>query len=1097
MIGSVLSLEVVSAQSRFLINQTIIMRKISSILAVLMLFSAMAFGQNRTVIGTVINEKGDLVSGASIKIKGTRNGAATDNNGQFRLSAKKGDILIVTGVNFSNAEVVVGDGPSVQINVKSIVVTGTEIVVTALGIRRSEKSLGYAVSKVDPNVLLQKSEPDVLKGLQGKVPGVDIRTSQGTPGAATRIQIRGNSTFSNGDAQPLIVVDGVPYSNETLVTSSQTSGGTAYGSGIANLDPNDIESMNVLKGTAASALYGSRGARGVIVITTKSGSAKKGVKPLNINFRSSYSTEKIANLPDYQNTYGTGAQFRYSNSNGSWGPRFGLGNVYDGGGSIIRQSSSGVDSLPAWPEYLGAYPELFDANGRMAYVAQPNNVKDLFRTGAVYENSIGLNGGDANNSFALTVSNLVHNGYVENTSYNKNNIGLGGQTKYKGLTVGANFSFAKSKQVGGFFGENQVGGATSQFARTLFLGRNWNLGLPYQDALGKPLIPNGGAQFDNPRWAAINNVATTEEERIVAGIRLNYKVNNWISASYNFGINNTSIGRDEITQEFSRAADGLGRIVVDNFESQEMNSTFILNFTPKINEDFAIDFKLGNDVNQRSSRRQANTGLDFVVPGIYNLINTATQSFSADEKFKRRFVAFFADATFSYRNYAFINASVRNDRTSTLPYENASYYYPGLSASLVFTDALKIKSRFLDYGKLRVGWAKVGNDAPPNRGQDVFLINQNFLGQPSTSLSALTIDSKLTPEFTKEVEAGIDLSFLNKKVRLDFTVYNKISTNLIYPISVASSVGYANYNTNVGEISNKGVEIGLTLTPINTVNLSWEIRGAFTRNRNFVNRLPDGLERAVFGGGFADGIQSYLEPGMPFGYLRGNKADRASDGSLLINPATGMVIESLTPGMIGDPNPDYKLGITNTISYKGFVLSGLFDMTKGGDMYSVTVSSLLGRGVTKANEDRETNWIIPGVYGDVNSHEAIAGADGKQIPNQTRITTNDLYFAPGGASSTFGINASDEFNIYDATVYRLREVTLGYNLPKKMISNLGIGGVRLSISGRNLWYLAPNVPKHTNFDPEVGSYGASAVQGFEFSAAPTTRRYGVNINVTF
>ncbi|MBL0356199.1 MAG: TonB-dependent receptor plug domain-containing protein [Chitinophagaceae bacterium] len=624
------------------------MRKIASLFAMLMLFSALAFGQARTITGTVINEKGEVVPGVSVNVKGSSGGTAADNKGQFSINAKTGDKLVITGVNIEPLTVTVGEGNTVAVSVKTSMITTTEVVVTALGIRRSEKSLGYAVSKVDPNTLLQKSEPDLLKGLQGKVPGVDIRTSQGTPGAATRIQIRGNSSLGL-ETQPLIVVDGVPYSNDQVSTSSQTSGGTAYGSGIANIDANDIESMSVLKGSAATSLYGARGSRGVVVITTKSGSAKKGAKPLNVNFRSSYSSEKIASLPEYQNSYGTGAQLRYSNSNGSWGPRFGLGNVYDGGGNIIRASASGVDSLPAWPEFLAAYPELFDANKNMAYVAKPNNVKDLFRSGSVYENSIGINGGDANSSFALTASNLIHNGYVENSSYVKNNVGLGAQTKYKNLTVSGNFSFARSKQLGGYFGENQVGGATSQFARTMFLGRNWDLNLPYQDALGKPLIPNGGAQFDNPRWAAINNVATTIEERIIAGVRLGYKINNWVSVSYNFGLNTASLGRDEVTQEFSRAANGLGRIIVDNYKSQELNSTLVATFSPKIGGDFSLEAHLGNDINQRTSRRQTNTGLDFIVPKIYNLVNTATQSFNNDSKFRRRIVGFFADATLGYK----------------------------------------------------------------------------------------------------------------------------------------------------------------------------------------------------------------------------------------------------------------------------------------------------------------------------------------------------------------------------------------------------------------------------------------------------------------
>jgi TonB-dependent SusC/RagA subfamily outer membrane receptor len=315
----------------------------------------------------VIDETGAPVPGASVKIKGTRTGVAADNNGQFRILAKSGDVLLVTGAGLEPTDITLGAASTVSISVKKAIITGTEVVVTALGIRRTEKALGYAVSKVDPNAVLQKSEPDLLKGLQGKVPGVDIRTSQGVPGAATRIQIRGNSSFGL-ETQPLIVVDGVPYSNESLTTSSQQSGGGAYGSGLANLDPNDIETFNILKGAAAASLYGSRASRGVIVITTKSGSGRKGAKPLNVTYKSSVSIEDIANLPDFQNSYGTGAQNRAGGgSNGSWGGKFGSGFVYDAGGNVVRLSTSGVDSVPAWGGYLAAYPEIFDVQGRTGY----------------------------------------------------------------------------------------------------------------------------------------------------------------------------------------------------------------------------------------------------------------------------------------------------------------------------------------------------------------------------------------------------------------------------------------------------------------------------------------------------------------------------------------------------------------------------------------------------------------------------------------------------------------------------------------------------------------------------------------------------------
>lgn len=1077
------------------------MRKIASLFTVLMLFVTLAFGQTRTITGTVTDEAGATVPGASVRIKGTSGGVAADNNGQFRIQAKNGDVIIVSGAGLETTEVTVGENTTISIPVKRIVTTGSEVVVTALGIRRTEKALGYAVTKVEPNSVLQKSEPDLLKGLQGKVPGVDIRQSQGTPGAATRIQIRGNSSFGL-ETQPLIVVDGIPYSNDQLTTTSQTAGGTAYGSGLANLDPNDIESFSILKGAAAASLYGSRASRGVVVITTKSGSARKGAKPFNVSFKSGISAERISNLPEYQNTYGSGANFDpRTGSNGSWGARFGLGNVYDQDGNILRPSASGVDSIAAWATYLAAYPELFP-NNNAAYKAFPNNVKDAFRTGMLYENSVNVNGGDANTSLGLTASNVNHLGYVENSSYIRNNVSVGGQTKHKAFTVGGNLSYARSKQKGGFFGNNQTPGASSQFARTMHMARNWDLfGFPSQDLGGVPLAFIAG-NYDHPKWAAYHNVITTIEERMVLGLRLGYKVNNWINVNYNIGLNSTHVNRDEVTDEFSRAASGLGQLIKDNLRAQELQSTLVVVFTPKVGKDFSLDFKLGNDINQRNSKRQADIGSDFIVPGIFNLSNTVEKTFAADTRSKRRIVGFFGDATLGYKNFAFINVSGRNDRTSTLPYKNASYFYPGVSGSLVFSDALKLRSNWFDYGKIRAGWAKVGNDAPPHNGEDVFtLSNVNFLGLPYASLSGLpnsglTVDPDLTPEFTQELEVGLDLSFFKRRINLDFTAYNKTTTDLIYPVSVPTSTGYVSFNTNIGEISNKGVEIGLTVRPIVSKNLTWEIRGAFTKNKNMVEKLVDGLERTTLGGGFAGGVSAWLEPGKPFGYLRGQVADRTVDGQLLIDPTTGWIIEALDQGEIGDPNPDFKLGITNSITYKGLTLAAVFDMTKGGDFYSNSIYSLLGRGVTKDTEDRETLWTIPGVYGNPNTHQPILSG-GKTVPNQTRISTNDLFFTGVTGVGGFGINSSDEFNVFDGTVYRLREITLGYSLPKNFVSKLKVADISLSLSGRNLWFLAPNTPKYVNFDPEVGAYGATVIQGIELDAAPTAKRFGFNLNVTF
>ncbi|MEO7801709.1 MAG: SusC/RagA family TonB-linked outer membrane protein [Ginsengibacter sp.] len=1027
--------------------------------------------QKVAISGKVTDSVGNPVYNASIREPKSRNGTVSDLNGNFTINTNPGTALEVSIVGYK--PVLVNAAPNLNVTLLSNNTALTEVVVTALGIRRTDKSTGYSIAKVDPGVLTQKSEPDLLKGMQGKVAGVDIRSSQGTPGAATRIQIRGNSSFF-GNNEPLIVVDGIPFSNDQVTTSQQTSGGGAYGSGIANLDPNDIASMNVLKGSSAAAIYGSRASNGVIIITTKSGSATKSKKGLEVTFKTSYSIEQIANLPNYQNEYGAGTNFLYQNSNGSWGPAF-----------------RNKDSIPVWGNYKNAYPELFPTDS-VAYRAYPNNVNSLFDYGKVFENSVGFTGGDEKSAVSLTLSNLNHQGYVPGTKYDRSNIGLGGSTKLtSGINIRGNFSYAKSRQLGGFFGYNQVDGAASQFARSFLLARNWNLDLPFEDENQNPLIPNAAGSYDNPKWSAKYNRMLTDEERFIAGAHMDFKINNWIRVDYSIGSNINQLERREITEIGSRAANSTGRLVVENYRKQEIESNLILTFTPKVSQNITVRATLGNNYNQRTIKDLVTTGNQFITRGIYTLRNTSQQIFNTDYYERRRIVGVFADATLGFKNYFFLNLTGRNDWSSTLPINNRSYFYPAVSGSLIFTDALKIQSNILDYGKVRAGWAKVGRDADPYSLQNVYRLGTSYLGQPTAALDATAFDPDLKPEFTKEFEYGAQLSFFKRKIEVDVAIYDRNSTNQIAPISTPASSGYSSYYTNYGELSNKGVEIDLILRPLQSKSFKWEIHGTFTRNKNIVEKLIEGVDRLPLFG-VLEGISPYLEPGRPFGYLRGTVDARdPATGALLINPTTGFMIQALEEQFIGNPNPDYKMGITNTFSFKGLIMSALFDMTKGGALYSSTIADILGRGVTKDNVDRETSWIIPGIYGDPNTGLPLL-VGGKTVTNQTRLNTNDLYFG-----ESFATNSASEWNVYDATVYRLREVTLGYDVPKRVFNRLPIGGITVTLTGRNLWYLAPNFPKHINYDPEVNSFGSTSTQGIELNTAPTTRRFGINLNVTF
>jgi len=1047
--------------------------------------------QTIVITGTVTSsvEGGGPIIGLTVAVKGTTVGTITDVDGKYSLSVpQEATTISYSYIGMKKQEIEIAGRKVIDVIMEPDILGLDEVIVTAVGIQRSSKSVGYSVSSVSADKTQAKSEPDMLRTLQGKVPGVDIRVGQGAPGSATKISIRGSSSFF-GSNQPLIIVDGVPYSNDQVATTDQTTGtGGAYSNGLSTLDPNNIETLTVLKGSAAAALYGSRASNGVLLVTIKSGKGGETGRGFEVSYTTSMAKETISNLPDYQNTYGNGSNFTYANANGSWGPRF-----------------DSRDSIPVWPDYLNVFPELFPSSGNTVFKAQPNNVKELFKTGTIYENSLSVSGGDSKNSFSATASALNQDGYIPESTFDRYSISVGGKSKLNnGLNVGGNLTFSSTNQIGGFFGENQFAGAASSFARSLFLGRTWDMTLPYENPTnGWPVSPLGN-QFDNPLWSYKHNTITTTNDRTVAGINMDYNINSWFNIAYSLGMNNYILNRRQVTDIGSRGAATTGEIIEDTYGKREIESSLLLTLAHQIGNDFSVKAIMGHNVNQRSDRRQGFDGKVIMVPGVYDVSNTrdivsltnAGQLVSGISK--RRLFAIFADISLSYKNWLFLNLVGRNDWSSTLPKDNRSYFYPAISTSFMFTEALGIQSNILSSGKLRVSYAEVGNDADPYSLQDVFYLNDPFNGKFTLTTPNTRNNPELKPERSAETELGTELQFINGRIGLDFTWYNKLSSDMIAPVPVPSASGYYYKYLNFGEMRNRGVEIGLNLIPLQMSNgLKWEIYTSFTKNKSEVVSLFEGIERLNLYMGGDLGFNAVIEPGYGYGAFRGTYALRDPESNkMIINPLTGFPYLALDEKIVGDPNPDFIMGVTNTVSYKGFTLSALWDWRQGGDLFSVTIYSLLGRGVTKDTEDREHSWIIPGVYGN-NQGELLLDGNGNPIENHTGITTNDLYFYAGGNETTFGINSATEFNMYDATVYRLREVSLGYDLPKEWLQKVKIGRINVSINGRNLWYFAPNVPKYTNFDPDINNYGSSNLQGIDLSCAPTSRRFGVNLKVTF
>ena len=1080
---------------------------IRTLLLSLLLLVALAgqgWAQSRPVAGRVRDQAtNEGLPGVSVIVKGTTTGTATDAEGRYALNvAGPGATLQFKYLGYVTAEQAVGTAATVDVALAVDAKQLDEVVVTSLGIQREKRALGYAVAEVKADQVVQRSEPDILRTLSGKVPGVNITSSSGVPGASSRITIRGNASLL-GNNQPLFIVDGVPYDNSQTESENQLVRGAGYSSRTADIDPNNIETLNVLKGAAASALYGSRAAGGVIVITTKTGGGGRGAKGVQLGYRTGYSIEQIAGLPEYQNTYGTGANFGSGGNNyatnGSWGPAFG--------------SDIAPRRLP--------HPQAGNLNLGIAdtatipYKAYPNNVKDYFATGHLFENSVSLTGTGDNATFSAIVSRADQVGTIPNSAFTRNNISAGGSGHFNKFTVSGTVGYSNTAQQGPQLGANNAVGSASAFARTLFIPRNLDLqGLPYIDPVTHQQYFGWlSGQADNPRWSTENNRYTSRVDRVTASASASYAFKEWLSLTYRGGVNTYTDNRRTTVRPGSNGYGGVGNVLEDNIQNTELNQDILLNFNKNLNEDLSLRATVGQNLNQREQSFLAYAGRGIVVFGIDNLENTTEKNTNGYDFSKRRLMGLLGEATLGYKDWAFVTATARNDWSSTLNKNGRvgdsgrSFFYSGLSGSLIVNEALGWDLPWLSLAKVRAAYGRVGRDADPYvAGPTRYAINPSFgnAGQgigtefPFKGVTGLGLNGSignpaLTPEFTTELEVGTELSVLKNRVTLQASYYRRRSTNQIAPVALDAATGFGSYFTNYGEISNKGFEVGLTAQPVQTKAFQWSSTFNFTRNKNRVESLIAGLPQLSFGTSFSGGIQAILKPGEDYGVFYGTTAARDEKGRYLVNPATGYLIRDPNPKVIGNPNPQFLMGFVNQFSYRGLVLNVLVDYRKGGDLYSTTLQSYLGRGVTKDTEDRNRLVVINGVQGDPATRLPLRTADGTAIANNTAISLNDYYFSSGAA----GFTNIDEKGVYDATTVRLRELSLGYDLPKAVLAKTPFGVVNFSVSGRNLYWYSPNIPKYTNFDPETSTFGASNQQGFEYTNAPNSRRYGLNLRVSF
>lgn len=1113
----------------------------------LLLFFAMAlaistFAQERIVSGKITSqEDGSALPGVNILVKGTTTGTVTDSEGNYRLSIPSGSVVLVFSfIGLQTQELDLAGRTTLDVQMASDVQQLSEVVVTAVGIQREKKALGYAVTDLGANRIQQKAEPDPVRALQGKIPGVNIIGSGGAVGSGTNITIRGNKSLL-GNNQPLFVVDGIPFDNTTYSTGSFTSATTASNRSF-DIDPNNIESMTVLKGAAAAALYGSRASNGVIVITTKAGK-KQSRKGLEVAVNSSYSFEDVANLPEFQTRYGGGNNFLHVNGNfGVWGapydPTSPIWQVPQNAALIQGvDPETGYNLIPhPYRQYTNPlaspyFPEFATAN----YAYQPHdNAGDFFRRGSLKETGVSLSGGNEKANFIAGASRTWNEGIVPYNNLTRTSLNFGGNaTLDNGLFIAGSMTYVNIDMTSPpSAGLAATGPSVTE--RILFLPPNLPLkDLPFEDSKGVQAMYR--PDNDNPYYLAKYAPHTSKVDRYFGNFTLSYDINDWLNVMYRGGFNGFTDRKLEVIPKTSTDLP-LGQIIEDELRRLELDGNLLVTITKDISQDLNIKAILGHNANKRTTARQSYLGTGIIVPGINDMDNVTTVTPNGGLRSERSYQAAFADVSLSYKDFAFLNMTGRNDWTSALPKDKRSYFYGGASTSLIFTEAFNLESQYLSFGKLRAGWARVGSDPSPyltqttlyltnpQIGNNVANINFPFRGLNSQTQSNTLGNGQLTPEFSTELELGADLKFFNNRLGFDVTWYNRATTDQIVPITVSATSGFTAAVVNIGKVTNKGWEIGMNATPVSLSNgFVWEVNAAFTRNRNVVVELTEGLDE-VFVNGFGNGIRSVHRVGQPYGQIKGTVAERYvadpnngnlhdanahwKEGKLLVDPATGKLITSATEEIIGDPNPDFLLGITNTFSWKGISLSALIDYRKGGDMYSATFNQVYGRGLTPGTipngpRGREVSLVIPGVVGNPTTQGVVLGSDGQAQPNTTQLHTNDWWFI-----NTFGSAGAQEFSVFDATTIRLREVSLGYEIPKKWLAKTPFGSASIMFTGRNLWYDAVNFPDDLKFDPETNSLGAGNVeglspfqtgnaQGIDLGIIPTTKRYGVNLRFTF
>lgn len=1058
--------------------------------------------QVTTVRGIVTTEEdGEPVIGASVIVKGTSLGTVTDVNGRFELSGfpPSATRLLISYISLMAKEVAIA--PQVSVTLKSDTHLLDEVVVTALGISREKKALGYTAQEVKQDALVQGKDNNLLNSLSGKIAGVRITNTQGDVGSS-RIVIRGETSIA-GENQPLFIVDGIPVDNSQL---NARSSGRDFKNAIADLNPEDIKTLTVLKGPNAAALYGARAAHGAIVITTKGGDKRQ--KGIGITLHSSTQVSFVATLPEFQNLFGQGAGGRFSYVDGkgagvndgvdeSWGPRLDIG-------LLIPQFDSPLDA---------------DGN-RVAtpWVSHPNNVRDYFRMGISTNNGISVARGDDKYQFRVGYNYEKQVSIVPDAGTNKTNISL--NTDYhlaKWIVVGATANYIV------YTAPSLPGSATpsgsnvrsnSPMLQFLWFGRQVDT-----NSLKADYTRNwNSSYYDNPFWSASYNTQSQERHRLIGDLHAEFRLTDGLNVRFRTSTDWYNDRRkSKVKWGSAGAGSPYGSYAEDAYTVKENNTEVLATYIKQLNKNWGIDALLGFNVRNKQYENNYQAAPRLAVADLYTLTNSRDPLTSSNDFYRLRQYGLYGSIQLDYRRWAFLNITGRNDWSSTLPVDNNSYFYPSVTASVLLSEAFWWRSKAVNYLKIRGGWSQVGADANPYQLATVFTSETVFNGNPLQSSSTIGMNPNLKPEKTSSIEAGFEAAFWDNRLCLDFTYYKTDSRNQILKLATTAASGYTSQVRNAGHIRNRGYEIQLGAVPIQTSKgFRWNLDLNYGANSSKVVKLDDeGLITSYQL--YSSGIQILASVGEAYGTLFGTSYVRDANGNVVVD-ANGLPKISTTNKTLGKFTPDWTGGISNTFSYRSLSLSFLIDASVGGSIFSNTNKTGKYTGVlanTLSGRDAEHGglWYYTAAMGNnvrlPESPSYSVSSDGlyyAQVNGQSTRVYQDGIMVEGvtesGSKNEEVVSAEKyyhriysiaEANVYDASYVKLREVALSYRLPRLWTQKLHLQEASVTLTGRNLWTIYKSVP---NIDPESALTTGNA-QGVEAYSLPTTRSFGVNLSVKF